>query len=260
MKSWTPDASQHFESWLGRVRSSVAGDPTVDAEDVTQDLRAHVHAELEAAPEPVTVGDVDRVLVSLGTPAQWSVTTKDASKERIHIRLERNVMAAVGEVQQRLATTDLGTLVLVGVLSLVGLVTLNDGFGLVCLAVAYFVARSMVTYAPEKVTGRKRWLVYLPLAIGAASVTALVLCFPMMLEIGANGGPHPSPFSVGTVWALGLWWMFVGFVAGREVKRVRTALKPFADGFDHSHARMLMLIGGAFTIWATVALIPNFWF
>ena len=259
MKSWTPDASQHFESWLGRVRLSVAGDPTIDAEDVAQDLRAHVHAELEAAPEPVTVGDVDRVLASLGTPAQWSVTTKEVPRERFHIRFERNVMAAVGEVQQRLATTDLGTTVLVSVLSLVGLVTLNDGFGLVCLAVAYFVARSMVTYAPEKVVGRKRWFIYLPLAIGAATVTALVLCFQMILEIGDRRGPHPS-FSPGSVWALGLWWAFVGFVAGREVKRVRTALKPFADGFDRSHARMLMLIGAAFTIWATVALFPNFWF
>lgn len=259
MKSWTPDASQHFETWLGRVRLSVAGDPTIDAEDVAQDLRAHVHAELEAAPEPVTVGDVDRVLASLGTPAQWSVTTKDAPKERFHIRFERNVMAGVREVQQRLATTDLGTTVLVSVLSLVGLFTLNDGFGLVCLAVAYFVARSMVTYAPEKVAGRKRWFIFLPLAIGAATVTALVLCFPMILEIGERSGPHPS-FSPGSVWVLGLWWMFVGFVAGREVKRVRTALKPFADGFDRSHARMLMLIGGSFMIWATVALFPGYRF
>lgn len=259
MKSWTPDASQHFETWLGRVRSSVAGDPTVDAEDVTQDLRAHVHAELEAAPEPVTVGDVDRVLASLGTPSQWSVTTKDAPKERFHIRFERNVMAAVSEVQQRVATTDVGMPVLVSILSLVGLFTLNDGFGLVCLAVAYFVARSMVTYAPEKVVGRKRWLVYAPLAIGAATATALVLCFPMILEIGATREPHSS-FSLGTVWALGLWWMCVGFVAGREVKRVRTALKPFAEGFDRSHARMLMLIGAAFAIWATVALFPGYRF
>ena len=259
MKSWTPDASQHFERWLGGVRRSVAGDPTIDPEDVAQDLRAHVHAELEAAAEPVTVGDVDRVLASLGTPAQWNVTTKDAAKERLHIRVERNVMAAVSDLQQRLATTDLGMPVLISLLSLVGLMTINDGFGLLWLVIAYFVARSIVTYAPEKVVGRKRWLVYLPLAIGAATVTALVLCFPMILEIGDRRGPHPS-FSPGSVWVLGLWWMFVGFVAGREVKRVRTALKPFADGFDRSHARMLMLIGAAFTIWATVALFPNFRF
>ena len=256
MKSWTPDASQHFESWLGRVRTSVGGDPTVDPEDVAQDLRAHVHAELEAEAEPVTVGALERVLDSLGTPAEWSVTAKDAPKERFHLRVERNVMSAISDVQRRLATTDVGMPVLITVLSVIGLITLDDGFGLLWLAVAYFAARSLVTYAPEKVVGRKRWLVYLPLAIGAASLTALVLCFPMMLEIGARNAPHSS-FSPATIWSLGLWWALVGFVAGREVKRVRTALKPFADGFDRSHARMLVLIGAAFTIWATVALFPG---
>ena len=48
----------------------------MDPEDVAQDLRAHVHAELQEVPEPVTVGALERVLDSLGTPAQWSVTTK----------------------------------------------------------------------------------------------------------------------------------------------------------------------------------------
>ena len=264
MKSWTPDASQHFETWLGRVRTTVSGDPTVNPDDVAQDLRAHVYAELEAAQEPVTIPDVERVLTSLGSPNDWSVLTKEPlhatvlNKERFHVRIERDVMEAVRDLQQRLATTDWGMPVLLGVLSLVGVVTLNDGFGLLPLLVAYFVARSIVTYAPEKVVGRRGWFVYAPLAIGAASMTALVLCFPMMLQIGAYRGPQAPLFSPASIWVLGLWWILVGFVATREVRRVRTALKPFADGFDRSHARMLMLIGTAFSIWATVALFPSF--
>ena len=268
MKSWTPDASQHFESWLGRVRTTVSDDPTVNPDDVAQDLRAHVYAELEAAQEPVTVPDVERVLTSLGSPNDWSVLTKEqlglhataVDKERFHVRLEKDVMAAVRDLQQRLATTDWGMPVLLGVLSLVGVVTLNEGIGLLPLLVAYFVARSIVTYAPEKIVGRRGWFVYTPLAIGAATVTALVLCFPLMLQIGAYRGPHAPLFSEASIWALGLWWMIVGFVASREVKRVRTALKPFADAFDETHARMLMLIGAAFTIWATVALFPDYRF
>ena len=76
MKSWTPDASEYFEAWLGRVRTSVATDPTLDAEDIAQDLRAHVHAELAASPEPVTKGQLERVLDSLGSPTQWSDAVK----------------------------------------------------------------------------------------------------------------------------------------------------------------------------------------
>ena len=99
MKTWTPDASTHFEAWLGRARLSVACDPTVDADDIAQDLRAHVHAELEAVPEPVTVGALERVLDSLGNPTQWSDSTKPAP--RSHRRL---VSAARDRRGRRVAT------------------------------------------------------------------------------------------------------------------------------------------------------------
>lgn len=253
MKSWTPDASQHFETWLGRVRSSVASDPTIDAEDVTQDLRAHVHAELEAAPEPVTMGELARVLDSLGTPAQWSVTTRELPKERFHVRLERDVATAIRELQKRVAG-DWGVPLLLGVIGVAGALMLNDGPGILFLLFAYFVARAQVTHAPETVVGRKRWFVLFPLALGAGLLTAVVLYFPMMLEMGPRS-PYSS-FSAGDMWVLGLWWVFVGFVAAREVRRVRSLLKPFADGFDRSHARMLMLVGAAFMIAATMTLFP----
>lgn len=253
MKSWTPDASQYFESWLGRARTSVAGDPTVDPEDVAQDLRAHVHAELAASPEPVTMGELARVLDSLGTPAEWNVTAKDVPKERLHVRLERDVVAGVREIQKRIAA-DLGMPLLVGLVTFAGMLTFYDG-GIFLVLLAYFVARSQVTYAPETVVGRKRWLVYAPLAIGAGSLTALVLFFPLLLKDGPSGGF----FNAADMWMLGLWWIFVGFVAAREVKRVRTLLKPFAEGFERSHARMVMLIGTALVIAATVALFPRFY-
>ena len=253
MKSWTPDASQHFEVWLGRVRTSVAGDPSVDADDVAQDLRAHVHAELAGAPEPVTVGELARVLDNLGTPAQWNVTATEP-RERFHVRLERDVAAGVREVQKRIAA-DLGMPLLVGLVTFAGMMTFYDG-GILLVLLAYFVARSQVTYAPETVVGRKRWLVYAPLAIGAGSLTALVLFFPMMLDPRWGG---TSLFNATLMWVLGLWWVFVGFVAAREIKRVRGLLKPFADGFDRTHARMLMMVGAALMIAATVALFPRFY-
>jgi hypothetical protein len=257
MKSWTSDASEHFEHWLGRVRTSMAGDPSVDADDVAQDLRAHVHAELAAGPEPVTVGELQRVLESLGTPAQWIVNGKEPSKERLHVRLERNVAELLRDAQKRVAG-DWGVPLLLGVVTSGGLLTLYDGPGILLLALAYFVARAQVTHAPDAVTGRRRWLVLLPIALGAASLTAIVLYFPMMLEPGWARSPHSS-FSAAEMWWIGLWWMFVAYVAGREVKRVRALLKPFADGFERTHARMLMLLGAALMIAATIALFPRRW-
>ena len=256
MKSWTPDASQHFETWLGRVRTSVAGDPTIDPEDVAQDLRAHVHAELAAAPEPVTLGELDRVLTSLGPPTQWTESARALPKERWHLRMERDVMAGVRATQQRIAA-GWGMPLLLGLLTAVGLIGFYDG-GIVLVAIAYFFARSVVTYAPGSLEGRQRWFVYAPLALGAGSLTALVLGFPVALEIGPRPIHGVVSMTSQGIWVVGLWWIVVGFIAGREIKRVRTALKPFADGFDRTHARMLMLIGAAFLIAATIDLFPRY--
>jgi hypothetical protein len=53
---------------------------------------------------------------------------------------------------------------------------------------------------------------------------------------------------------LGAWWIIVGFVAAREPRRVRAVLRPFADGFEASHGKMLMLLGAAFLIASTVVM------
>jgi hypothetical protein len=256
MKSWTPDASQHFESWLGRVRTSVAGDPTIDPDDVAQDLRAHVHAELAAAPEPVTIGELDRVLTSLGPPTQWTDAVNEGRKERWHLRMERDVMSIIRSMQQRIAA-GWGMPLLLGLLTAVGLLSFYDG-GIVLVGLAYFFARSIVTYAPVSLVGRQRWFVYAPLALGAGSLTALVLGFPLALEIGPSHRHGITSLTSQAIWVVGLWWIVVGFIAGREIKRVQIALKPFADGFDRTHARMLMLIGVAFMLAATIDLLPRF--
>jgi hypothetical protein len=251
MKTWSPDASEHFEAWLGRARLSVAGDPSVDADDIAQDLRAHVHAELEAMPEPVTVGALERVLDSLGNPAQWSDAVKQP-EESPSVWFERNVTGVVREWQQKLAG-DWGLPVLLLVMTLIAIPTFN-WIGAPLLLFAYFVARSQVTYAPHKVVGRKAWMIYFPLAIGAGVLAGLVLGFPLSFRSVRSGG-YVNQFE--TLWVLGSWWVLLGILAAREPKRVRAALKPFADTFDASHARMLSLVGAAFLIASSVILLAR---
>ena len=247
MKTWTPDASNHFEAWLGRVRLSVAGDPSLDADDIAQDLRAHVHAELEAMPEPVTVGALERVLDSLGNPCQWSDAIK-APSELSSAWFQRNVTDVVTAWQQRLGG-DWGLPILLFVLTLIAIPTFG-WIGAPLLMFAYFVARSHVTYAPQLVVGRKKWLVYAPLGLGAGVLAGLVLGFPLTFS-----GGYPNRFE--TMWILGSWWVLVGILAAREPKRVRAALKPFADTFDASHGRLLALVGAAFLIAASVVLLSH---
>jgi hypothetical protein len=247
MKTWTPDASNHFEAWLGRARLSVAGDPSLDADDIAQDLRAHVHAELEGVPEPVTVGALERVLDSLGNPTQWSDSVTQAP-DVSGDWFQRNVTGVVTEWQQKLAG-DWGLPVLLLVITLLAIPTF-DWVGTPLLLVAYFVARSYVTYGAKPVTGKKRLMVYFPLAIGAGVLAGLVLGFPLTLWAG-------NPNSFETLWVLGVWWTLIGILAMRDPGRIRSAMKPFAESFDASHGRMLSLLGGAFLIAASVMLLSR---
>lgn len=251
MKTWPRDASEHFESWLGRVRRSVAADPSIDADDVTQDLRAHVHAELEAMPDPVTVGALEQVLVGLGNPMQWTDAARPMKEKTFKARLQRwnrSLSATVTHWQRSLAG-EWGFPVLLAVLTLIAIPMFADGPGFLLLIFAFFVARSQVTYAAETLVGRRRWLVYFPLAIGCGTLVGIVLSFPLILsgDIMFRGRFY-------TMWWLGAWWAFVGVLAAREPKRVQSALRPFANGFEASHGRLLALIGAAFLIAATVIL------
>ena len=248
MKTWSPDASDLFEAWLGRVKLSVAADPTLNADDITQDLRAHVHAELATSPEPVTRGEVERVLDSLGNPTQWSDTVK-AGRPPTTVRFYTGATDTVSDWQQKLAG-DWGMPVLVVLLTLISIPTIDNVVGVPLLVFAYFVARSVVIYSPEKLVGMKKWMIYFPLAIGAGLLTGLVLGFPMTFDSGGR-----QQFQ--QMWVLGSWWIIVGIVSSREPKLVRAALKPFAAGFEASQGRTLAAIGLAFLIAASVILIAN---
>lgn len=262
MKSWTPDASEYFESWLGRVRRSVANNPGVDPDDITQDLRAHVHAELEATHEPVTVGALDLVLQGLGNPAQWTDGVEHvapaAARKGVRSYLNRvndNVGIVITDSQKALAG-EWGMPVLLALLTLAGIPTFNDG-GVVLLAFAYFVARSQVKYAPHKLAGRSKWLVYLPLAIGAGWLAGVVLAFPILMQIGnyrvvGRGSYLNAQFRI--LWTLGAWWVVVGLLTAREPGRVQSALRPFAEGFEATHGRFLAFLGAAFLILSTIIL------
>jgi hypothetical protein len=92
-------------------------------------------------------------------------------------------------------------------------------------------------------------MVYFPLAIGAGLLTGLVLGFPLTFR--GPGAQYES------MWVLGSWWIIVGLLSSREPKLVRSALMPFANGFESSHGRTLALIGVAFLIAATVIMIAD---
>ena len=253
MKNWTPDAAQHFERWLGGVTRSVAGDPSINAEEVAQDLRAHVHAEFESSTEPVTVAALDRVLAGLGNPAQWTEGGTGMSRT-----LRMSVSDAIAGSQKALAG-EWGLPVLLALLTLGALPVFDDG-GAFVVGLTYFIARAQVVHAPHRLVGRQKYLVYVPLAIGAGLLAGLVLAFPLIMSIGTFRGVRTISYfnaMYELIAMTGVWWVILGFMAAREPKRVQSALRPFADSFEPAHGRFLMAIGAAFLIVAAVMLVGD---
>ncbi|MEZ5318081.1 MAG: hypothetical protein R2752_11825 [Vicinamibacterales bacterium] len=229
--NWTPEAEQRFESYKGRVRRAVAGNPTVDPDDVVQDIQAHVDAELGAASGPVTLGALEQVLETLGSPTQWDDGQAGTDREPLGIRARR----LLRQMQAGLAG-DWGLPVLLVVLTVVSLFLMRS-VGLVLLALAYLTARSLLTRSTVPLGADQRKVILVPIAVVAALIVGVAVATPLLIM----GRPRTVPAMTG----LGVWWILLGLAASREPKRVRAALFPLADWFEPSHGRLLMLFGAS---------------
>jgi hypothetical protein len=233
MKNWMPDASERFESYKGRVRLAVAGNPTVDADDVLQDIQAHVDAELGPTSGPVTLLALERVLESLGSPAQWEGATSGGAEAEPGVSMAEHARRFAARWETRLAG-DWGSPVLLAVVTLAGLVTIET-IGVLLLALAYFMGRGLLRHSSPPLTGARGTMALVPVALIAALLVGFAVATPLLIMGRAS--------TTRALMGLGSWWILLGFAASREAERVRSALYPFADWFESTHARLLMLIG-----------------
>jgi hypothetical protein len=72
MNYLTPEATHRLDAYLTEVRAALAGCPTVDPDEIEQDICAHIAAEFPPGRGPVSALDMDRVLAQLGRPDQWA--------------------------------------------------------------------------------------------------------------------------------------------------------------------------------------------
>jgi hypothetical protein len=232
--NWTPEASARFESYKGRVRLAVAGNPGVDPDDVLQDIQAHVQAELGASGEPITIGALDRVLDGLGSPSQWDAV--DAPPSASGASFRDWVRRSTTLWHQRLSG-DWGGPVLVAVLTVVALDSFQT-IGLPLLALCYVIGRGMLARRTD-LTGPPRWLAAAPVVAAAALLIGAVVAFPILID--GNGPRVP-------LMALGFWWILLGYAVAREPRPVRAALYPLAEWFEPTHGRLLTALGIAMVV------------
>jgi hypothetical protein len=73
MASWTMQARDRLNAYCDRVRDALLDEGRTDADRVIAEVRAQAEAELQGAPQPISVADAERALATLGEPTRWTV-------------------------------------------------------------------------------------------------------------------------------------------------------------------------------------------
>jgi hypothetical protein len=192
MTPFTPEAATALDEYLRQVRAAVAGMSEVNPDEIEADVREHVATEFESAVRPVTLTEMEAVLVRLGPPQMWAAAgepPRPAVSVSIDWRaglrwLRRKWQGFVsafwrGPEDWRLAYLAFGTM-------LIGIITLPIAIGVLLLFVSYLLGRAAAELAVEKQAplGARRWLVYPPVLLFAVPLFLAVAFWPVVAAPG----------------------------------------------------------------------------
>lgn len=178
----TAAAEVRLGAYLGQVRAVLARTPGVSADEIAADIREHVEHELEAAPKPVGLGDLEAVLARLGPPAGWVPSSRGAAPAApafpgVWVYLKDRVRAARqalwrGPEDWRLAYLAFGLFTL-------GVFT--GPFFPLFLVPSYLLARAGMATAKDRgieLGAGRKWLLYPPVALVSTVLLLAVVAVP----------------------------------------------------------------------------------
>ncbi len=187
MTHFTPEAEARLEEYLRQVRAAVARDPEVSPDEIEADLREHIDTEFRTAVRPVTLTEMDAVLVRLGPPENWATAATGRTAKEVVVgdltalgrwvrTRTRGVLSVLwrGPEDWRLAYLAFGLFCL-------GVLTLPIVVGVLLLAASYILGRAAAELAREKGTplGARRWLVYPGVLAVSLPLLLAVMLWPM---------------------------------------------------------------------------------
>lgn len=236
--TFTEDAQRHLDSYLTAMRSSMRG-THLDSADIERDIREHIDSAL-ADLEVVDVDDLDPVLARLGAPESWISECELPAWRRMVRRLQH------GPEEWRLPYLAFGA-------TLLGLMLLPVGIGLVFILGAFLLARAAVEEIGAERLGSRRWLVYSPIVLVMAFFSLLAIVGPvpgivawMFQEPGvmqrALGGSVRVQAGV-IVAAFGAWWIVLSIVLAIAYRPVRFVFSPLTARWRRAHAAIIAACG-----------------
>ncbi|HSP13365.1 MAG TPA: hypothetical protein VLV78_01285 [Thermoanaerobaculia bacterium] len=244
MTTFTADAQQLFDRYLQTVRWSVRG--VADPEEIERDVREHVASALEPEEQPVSSQTLREVLSRLGDPWQWVAPEDLPVWRRIVMRF------SLGPEDWRLAYACFG-------LTILGMLLMPVGIGIVFLIAAYFLGRATyaMTMDREGTLGPRRWLVYPPLVFFSLAMAMALLLGPVAPILGWGIGERgfekifqiPARMSLDAfriamaMIAFGSWWIALSGLVAIFTRAAKGLLVPLAGGLRRVHVLWLTGLG-----------------
>ena len=236
----TDDAQHRLDTYLAAMRSSLRG-TSIDANDIEHDIREHIESAL-AELEVVDTADLDPVLARLGAPEAWISDCELPAWRRMLRRLQH------GPEEWRLPYLAFAA-------TLLGIMLLPVGIGLVLILGAFILARAAAEEIGAEHLGSRRWLVYSPIALvgGFFAILAIVGPVPgiiawMVDEPAAvhqliGGGDSPRVLAGLAIAAFGAWWIVLSIVLAIAYRPVRFVFSPLTLRWRRAHAAIIAACG-----------------
>ena len=247
------DAAQHrLDTYLAAMRSSLRG-TSIDANDIEHDIREHIESAL-AEIAVVDIADLDPVLARLGAPEAWISDCELPAWRRLLRRLQH------GPEEWRLPYLAFAA-------TLLGIMLLPVGIGLVLILGAFILARAAVEEIGVENLGSRRWLVYSPIALVAGFFAILAVVGPVpgviAFMVDEPAAIHqfvqadsPRVLAGLAISAFGAWWIVLSIVLAVAYRPVRFVFSPLTLRWRRAHAAMIAACGvvvsgiGAITLFA----------
>lgn len=241
----TPDAKRRFDEYLLRMRATLRGSRTIEADEVEQNVIEHVELALAGAPSPVGQERLGTVLEQLGPPERWLADDERPAWRKAMDRI------MTGPDDWRLAYGSLALMLLM-------IITLPIG-GALLLLPAYMLSRAYVALLDERGErlGARKWLVLPPIVFIMVLVCGIALLAPaaafggIIEEVGVRqlGFEYHSNFDHGRYFlgavsvATGAWWIVLSGVFAMLMRPFRALFAPVTAGMRRAHAFVLTIAG-----------------
>jgi hypothetical protein len=255
MINLTDNAKKHLDNYLQQVRTCLKDCPTVDADEVEQNIKEHIESELQGSLEPVSFDALDDILKKLGSPQQWL-------PEEISWWRKTILRLRTGPEDWRLAYLSFGLLV-------VGFMLSRLLLPLLILA-SFIVSRAALSANNYRIEVKaQKWLIYPSLIIvylvllcsflGLPLLGLIPLAYDWEHTIRATykiGDDTPYWLAACSVFValIGLWWLIHGVVFLARPNIPKVLFRPFADGFNRRWALVLLCVGFALLVFSLASL------